>query len=177
MAEIPKPTTAKPLWLKYLPSGYDLSFLKEEDPSFVVGRESPVEKAVFRRAIPAWVESIMADLTPREKQVISLRFGFDGNEPMTRSELAKHVTKFAPIEPGKPGTLTTPRLRQIEAKALAKIILAISGQVGFSNSRGVLAERSIRCEEDAVRDLILEPQHANAQRRRLMGNMVNWKPR
>ena len=51
----------------------------------------------------------MKDLTDREQEVITLRFGLDGNQPHTLEEVGQmfHVTRE--------------RIRQIEAKALRKL--------------------------------------------------------
>ena len=48
-------------------------------------------------------------LTPREKQVITLRFGFGTNDPLTLAEVGDYMV------------LTRERIRQIEAKALKKL--------------------------------------------------------
>ena len=51
----------------------------------------------------------MSSLTPREKQVLMLRFGLEDGEAHTLEEVAKHF-RFTPA-----------RIRQIEAKALRKL--------------------------------------------------------
>lgn len=49
-------------------------------------------------------------ITPRERQIIILRFGLDGNKPKTLEEVG-HEFK-----------ITRERVRQIQAKCLEKII-------------------------------------------------------
>ena len=55
------------------------------------------------------LKEIMSSLTERERQVILMRFGFDGYDPMTLEEVGSrfHVTRE--------------RIRQIESKALRKM--------------------------------------------------------
>jgi RNA polymerase primary sigma factor len=55
------------------------------------------------------VLSVLNTLTPREKQVIVMRFGFDDDEPKTLEEI------------GASFGVTRERIRQIETKALSKL--------------------------------------------------------
>ncbi|OIQ08638.1 RNA polymerase sigma factor SigA [Moorella thermoacetica] len=55
------------------------------------------------------VAKVMAQLKPREQQVLRLRFGFDGHEPQTLEEVGQHFG------------VTRERIRQIEAKALKRL--------------------------------------------------------
>jgi RNA polymerase primary sigma factor len=48
-------------------------------------------------------------LTPREKEIISLRFGFSSGDSMTLEQVGKNLN------------LTRERVRQIESKALNKL--------------------------------------------------------
>lgn len=56
-------------------------------------------------------------LTPREKKVIGMRFGFLGDSPCTLEEV------------GKDFSCTRERIRQIEKKALRKIRVAITKNI------------------------------------------------
>ena len=51
----------------------------------------------------------MKDLTPREEQVLRLRYGLDDNRPRTLEEV------------GRQFSVTRERIRQIEAKAIRKL--------------------------------------------------------
>ena len=67
--------------------------------------EQIIEEQFKKEAIDAVIET----LTPREKAIITMRFGLDGKEPMTLEEI------------GEVYELTRERIRQIEAKALRKL--------------------------------------------------------
>ena len=49
------------------------------------------------------------DLTPREAEILRLRFGLDRGEPRTLEEVGEHFN------------LTRERIRQIEARAMSKL--------------------------------------------------------
>jgi len=55
------------------------------------------------------VIKVLATLNDRERRIVALRFGLTGEEPMTLEEV------------GKLFGLTRERIRQLEAKALAKL--------------------------------------------------------
>ena len=65
--------------------------------------------AVARLLLRSDIDAVLADLNPRERAVIELRFGLDGAAPATLEQVG-----------GELG-LTRERIRQIEAKALAKL--------------------------------------------------------
>ena len=64
---------------------------------------------VFRRAVQEEVVRALHSLTPREQDVLRLRFGLEGNEPHTLEEIGKSLH------------LTRERARQIELHALEKL--------------------------------------------------------
>jgi len=70
--------------------------------------ESPSLQTTFA-VLQQEIQRILSSLTEREAQVISLRFGLEDNYPLTLEEIAK---KFG---------LSRERIRQIEARALAKL--------------------------------------------------------
>ena len=76
-----------------------------QDP---VSMEAPEENAIAEMRNKQ-ISLAMKDLTDREQEVITLRFGLDGNQPHTLEEVGQmfHVTRE--------------RIRQIEAKALRKL--------------------------------------------------------
>ncbi len=69
---------------------------------------SPVDAAAAA-LLPGEVAQFLAPLTPRERQVLTLRFGLDRGEPRTLGEV------------GAQFELSRERIRQIEAKAMAKV--------------------------------------------------------
>ncbi len=72
---------------------------------------------VFRRAVQEEVVRALHSLTPREQDVLRLRFGLEGNEPHTLEEIGKSLH------------LTRERARQIEIQALEKLRGNPAGQM------------------------------------------------
>jgi len=88
--------------------------LEESEESHVP--EEPYEDGGFmpllpmdRRALTGHLMEILHELTPREQEILSLRFGLADDEPRTLEEIGK---RFG---------LTRERVRQIENRALEKI--------------------------------------------------------
>ncbi len=84
-------------------------FLSDSEPTpedIVIGRRDGETRA-------AWIEDALAQLTPRERQIVVSRF-FD-DEPSTLAEL------------GEVFGVSKERVRQIEAKALSKLRSTITG--------------------------------------------------
>ncbi|MGZ4675361.1 MAG: sigma-70 family RNA polymerase sigma factor [Acidimicrobiia bacterium] len=75
--------------------------------------ESPFDAAA-ESLLPAAVERLLADLSERERRLLSLRFGLDRGEPRTLEEVGRHLN------------LTRERIRQIEARALAKVRASVA---------------------------------------------------
>lgn len=67
------------------------------------------EERVIDESLKAKLQEVLNNLTEREKKVLTLRFGLDGETPQTLEEV------------GKVFHLSRERIRQIEAKALAKL--------------------------------------------------------
>jgi DNA-directed RNA polymerase sigma subunit (sigma70/sigma32) len=67
---------------------------------------SPVDAAAAA-LLPGEVAEFL--LAPREREVLALRFGLDGGEPRTLGEVGAHFE------------LSRERIRQIEARAMAKL--------------------------------------------------------
>ncbi len=79
--------------------------------SFIEDRRStnPAEAAITNN-LRELTEDVLSTLTPREKEIIKMRFGLDSSgEERTLEEVGKHFN------------VTRERIRQIEAKALAKL--------------------------------------------------------
>lgn len=74
-----------------------------------VEEEYSVEQMALNKALRHEMESIMTTLSPKEQDVLKLRFGWDDNRPRTLEEI------------GSKYRLTRERIRQIEAKALRKM--------------------------------------------------------
>ncbi len=83
-------------------SSYLGDFIQDEDES------SPVE-AASNRVLRRQLEKVLQTLTPRERDVLKLRFGLDDGYPRTLEEV------------GQIFNVTRERIRQIEAKALKKL--------------------------------------------------------
>lgn len=70
--------------------------------------QSPNEQASARQSLME-LQNLLDDLTPRERHVVSLRFGLDGEEERTLEEIGRSLE------------LTRERVRQICAEALDKL--------------------------------------------------------
>lgn len=68
-----------------------------------------IEDIIVSHDLKEQIKKILASLTPKEKEVLELRFGLNGKEPMTLEAI------------GNKYNLTRERIRQIENKALKKI--------------------------------------------------------
>ncbi len=62
-----------------------------------------------QRLLRTHVRGVLDTLTERERMVVQLRFGLQGNDVRTLDEIAKHLH------------VTRERVRQIERRALAKL--------------------------------------------------------
>jgi RNA polymerase sigma factor (sigma-70 family) len=69
---------------------------------------SPVDAAVAA-LLPAEVAKVLAWLTPREREILTLRFGLEGGEPRTLEEVGQHFH------------VSRERIRQIQAEAMTKL--------------------------------------------------------
>ena len=72
------------------------------------GASSPFEVAAVA-ILPDEVGRLLAPLDPREREILTLRFGLDRGEPRTLEEVGAHFH------------LTRERIRQIEARAMSKL--------------------------------------------------------
>lgn len=70
--------------------------------------ENPVETAVFERLLTSQIKEVLEVLTPRERLIITHRFGLDGGEEQTLEAIGQKLN------------VTRERIRQIEAKALRR---------------------------------------------------------
>ena len=85
--------------------------MARHNASFIEDRRSanPAETAITNN-LRELTEDVLSTLTPREKEIIKMRFGLDqSGEERTLEEVGKHFN------------VTRERIRQIEAKALAKL--------------------------------------------------------
>ena len=73
-----------------------------------LGAASPFEQAALS-LLPDEITRLLAPLTAREGEIIRLRFGLDCGEPRTLEQVGEHFN------------LTRERIRQIEARAMAKL--------------------------------------------------------
>ncbi|HEV2473021.1 MAG TPA: RNA polymerase sigma factor RpoD/SigA, partial [Chthonomonadales bacterium] len=70
---------------------------------------------VFKRAVQEEVVKALKSITPREQEILRLRFGLSGNEPHTLEQVGKKMH------------ITRERARQIEIQALEKLRLNHAG--------------------------------------------------
>lgn len=69
----------------------------------------PAEDALLQEALLAEVRAALLDLAPKEREVMTLRFGLDGEEPKTLQEIGERLG------------VSRERVRQIESRAKEKI--------------------------------------------------------
>jgi len=69
----------------------------------------PPDQVVFSSMLPAQVTALLANLEPREREVLCLRYGLDRGSPRTLEEVGE---RFG---------LTREGVRQVEVKAIAKL--------------------------------------------------------
>ena len=94
------------------PTSYDIPVKEDEDTSFrdfIPDRAESTESIVFNSSLGDDINKILESLNPREQEVIKLRYGLGGKNPMTLEDVGK---KFG---------VTRERVRQIEGKALRKL--------------------------------------------------------
>ncbi|MGH7800606.1 MAG: sigma-70 family RNA polymerase sigma factor [Thermodesulfobacteriota bacterium] len=85
---------------------------------FVPDNGSPASDAIVAKAaIPQRIREVLSILTPREQEIIRMRFGIDQETPHTLDEIGR---KFS---------LTRERIRQIEKEALRKLRNSEMGDV------------------------------------------------
>jgi RNA polymerase primary sigma factor len=107
-------------------SGEELSLSEPAGPDqdwTVVDRlaqetEPPVEGALIRDAVLQDVRKLLHELSPKEAEVLRLRFGMEeGSEPLTLQEVGERLR------------LTRERIRQIESRAIAKLRRSQQAQI------------------------------------------------
>ena len=77
---------------------------------FVVDENAPdMDEAASKLLLRGQVDGVLSTLTPRERRVVELRFGLDGDKLYTLSEIGAELG------------VTRERIRQIETKALRKL--------------------------------------------------------
>jgi len=69
----------------------------------------PAESQLMRESMIEQVSDVLQELDPKERQVLTLRFGLDGNEPKTLQEVGEQLA------------ISRERVRQIETKAKQKL--------------------------------------------------------
>lgn len=85
----------------------DTSYVELQD--LIPDNNSSLEETIVFKDLGENLDKILSTLSPREKEILELRFGLKNNEPNTLQEI------------GDKYNLTRERIRQIESKALKKI--------------------------------------------------------
>lgn len=94
------------------PLSLDAPVGEEGDTRFgdlLAGEEPRADDVIAKRRLVEQTRDLLASLDPREREVLRRRYGLDGDEDETLEEI------------GQSFSLTRERIRQIEAKALAKL--------------------------------------------------------
>ena len=113
--EVPEETVKAALQAKY--STFSIDTKVGEDSETTVGELLPDEnaedpcEAALDNGLKDAIKEVLSWLTPKEAQILSLRYGIGGNRPMTLEEVAQ-LPEF---------NVTRERIRQIEGKAIRKI--------------------------------------------------------
>mgnify|MGYP004651326593 CR=1 FL=1 len=79
---------------------------------FIEDSSKGPEEQVINQALQENVRSLLSTLTDKERRIIELRYGLDGNKPMSLKDI------------GVEYNLTKERIRQIEKRALEKLKVA-----------------------------------------------------
>jgi len=82
--------------------------IKTKGENIISGKELP-ETEVERKSLEEMLEELFLQITPREEQILKMRFGFNGGKGMTLEEI------------GKKYGITRERIRQIERDALKRL--------------------------------------------------------
>ena len=80
-------------------------------PDRILGDEESVHRLL----------SLLSELDERERLILKLRFGLDGNRPKTLEEVSQEIRR------------TRERVRQIQNQALAKLRAMLADEAGFTN--------------------------------------------
>jgi RNA polymerase sigma factor (sigma-70 family) len=73
------------------------------------GSVAPAEVALIQKSFLSQMRNLLSELSPKEAEVVRLRFGLDSDEPQTLQEIGDRLR------------LSRERIRQIESKAMAKL--------------------------------------------------------
>lgn len=85
----------------------DENYVELQD--YIPCQDDSIEDIIISHDLKEQIQNILNSLTPKEREVLELRFGLNGKEPMTLEAI------------GNKYNLTRERIRQIENKALNKI--------------------------------------------------------
>ena len=90
----------------------DTPLKENEDTSYLdmlaSSTEHPVDEDILLLSLKKEIEGLLSELSPREKRILKMRFGFS-KEPMTLEEIGKKIG------------LSRERVRQIEKRAKSKL--------------------------------------------------------
>ena len=110
--DMPVEKVLEVLNLSLLPASLDTPIGEEDDSllgDFVADKGKTPEEHAVETSLQESVKQALEKLTDREREVLVLRFGLDGNKPQTLQEV------------GESFGVTRERIRQIEAKGIRKL--------------------------------------------------------
>lgn len=93
----------EPISLDYKPNGEAQSFAE------TIADHGSVQNTVINDALPSLIADILKSLSPREREVIRLRFGLNGSNALTLEDVGARMS------------ISRERVRQIESVALSKL--------------------------------------------------------
>lgn len=111
--EIPEEQVRAILEFSKKPLSLDMPTVEDENATLmniIASKESPApDKAFIDQTLIEELQELLNELDPREAMILRLRFGIDGEGPLTLEEIGKRLN------------LSRERVRQLEKRAKARL--------------------------------------------------------